>query len=214
LREPLETAPPLGSERDFARRPVELGASMGVSHKLCPTSAHECTGTPGVAFGLAAWSRPSPHFAWGVELDHTRFVQWVRVAESEVRLDTRGTSLALGARAYPLSAGAFDPYVGLGFGGGQYGELGELRVAGSSSPIDAVHWVPLLAVGAGLDVHVDSALALGAHFGWQHWLLGGSERCHGVAFGVCTLPSRGHFDVDNAVWRWRLGATFLFGAPH
>jgi hypothetical protein len=214
-RTPLQAEPPLPAERQFARRSFELQASFGLGHKLCPAGVQSCTGAPGLAFGASAWARPSPYFAWGLALDHTRFDQALEVPGADVRLATGATSLTLNGRALPAGTGSFDPYVELGFGGGRYGETGEVRLPDASAfEVEAVSWAPLLAVGAGVRVHAGSALELGAEFGWQHWLLSSAERCAGVAFGVCTLPSYGHFDVSNAVWRWQLDATFLFGAPH
>jgi hypothetical protein len=73
---------------------------------------------------------------------------------------------------------------------------------------------PLLSASLFADWHVDSHLKLGARFTWTHWLLAPWERCEEVAFGACTLPSAGHFDVNDALWTWQLGAAFLFGGQH
>lgn len=214
-RPPIAAERPLLPEREFPRRRFELGAAAGVAHSLCPDGVDRCSNQPGLALGLRALSRPGPHFGWGFGFDQARFSESLSGRGVDVSIETRARSFSLFGRVFPNASGALDPYLQLGFGGGSHAESGTVRLR-ETGPIvvDSVDWVPLLEFAAGLDVRVGSSFELGAQFGWTHWLLDRAERCNTVAFGVCTLPSQGHFDVANALWRWQLGATFLFGAPH
>lgn len=213
-RAPVREVSPTLRADEFARRSFELGLGAGGAHKLCPTWVDACRNSVGVGFSVWGVSRGTPHFSWGLALDYARFREGLTVDGTSLELQDTTTSLGLFGRVMPLADGRFDPFFELGMGGGRYRESGTVGDASSAAPIDEALFVPLLRAGLGLDVSVNDSFRLGTQFHWTHWLLSRAERCNDVAFGVCTLPSVGHFDVNNAAWSLRLGATFLFGGRH
>lgn len=213
-RAPLITEAPTLPGADFARRRTEAGLQAGVAHKLCWVDADACSNSAGSAFSFSVISRPSPFFGWGLKLARTSFDERLRFDDAELALEQTGLGLDLFGRVYPVSLGAFDPYLELGAGGGNVEARGSWSEARATTPIDESVLAPLLEAAFALDWHASTDLKFGARFGWTHWLLSPWEQCRGVAFGACTLPSDRHFDVANAVWSWQLTTAFLFGAPH
>jgi hypothetical protein len=200
---------------DFARRRTEAGLQAGLAHKLCATRATVCSNGAGAALGAFILSRPTPHFAFGLGVTQATFEERLRMDTERLALDESTLSAALFGRVFPLATGSFDPHLELAFGGGRFEEVGVWSSENTTAVgIDAVWVVPLLQAAVATDWHVNQFLKFGARFGWTHWLLSPGERCSQVAFGVCTLASSGHFDVENAVWSWQLETTFLFGSAH
>jgi hypothetical protein len=215
---PLRLLPPSDrpnlAPREHARRSAELGFEAGVAHKLCPAGLDRCDNEPGKSFGLRVAARPSPYFAYGVNFDDSSWSEALSAGGLQLDIAARRTSLGVLGRVLPFGAGALDPYIEFAAGGGRAEDRGTLANATESITVQEVALAPWLRASAGLDLQVHSHLKFGAHFHWTHWLLTPRERCAGVAFGACTLPSPGHFDVNNAAWSLSFGVTLLFGSLH
>jgi opacity protein-like surface antigen len=199
----------------LSRRAYELGLSAHFAQKLCPTWVDACDNTPGVGFQAEALQRANPLFAWGIQGTLGGFDERLRSRDLNLSLRGRGAYVLLVGRVAALTSGPFDPYIQAGFGGGSLalqGEVSSGQEPGTNrAQIRQRTLAPVYQASAGLDFHVSGALKVGGVFSWTHWLLSDFERCTSVAFGVCSGPEPGRFDLTNAVWSLGVRSSVVFG---
>ncbi len=210
-------APLLESPR-FERRSYELALAASVNQRLCNHYLDACDNAPGVGLQLAFLQRPSPYFSWGLQADYASWNERLQHGASSADLQAKTLAGLLVGRLALFRHGVVDPFIQAGVGGGRFnlqGTLGETGAAGSlRTAAQGTSIAPLYQAALGVDLHVSEAFRVGGAFSWTHWLLSDFERCNNVAFGVCSSPKAGMFDLENATWSLGLRSSVAFGQVH
>lgn len=169
---PEDTNMPAREGPTRARRPLQLGAGVGVLPLECVPDDVPCTSHSGF-IGLA-W-RLFPHFAWTLGAERSR------IAEQAIHY------MSVGARVFALDAGNWDPYLELNLGGEHWGSVPGINLAGE--------------VGFGVAVHVSEKLRVASALKLRHGVHQLStcaayrHACHWSAVGERWLAAGLQFEV-------------------
>jgi hypothetical protein len=223
---PPNALPPVTQEKPRpepstgARRRLEVGLGAQAATKLCPPNASNCALRPGWRGALSIASRPSPYLAWGLAATLTEYSEQFQHGSSRAEVAHRAFGAELFTKLFFLDRGAWDPYLSVGFGGGQHSSSGRLRqndrrsIGRTGAEFNETTWAPSMSAAFGVDLIAGEGLRLGSEFSWTHWMVRAEERCGQVVFGMCSVAGWRQFTPRNAVWGLGLNATLLFGTPH